>query len=254
MENTAQRQTERASLAMPCGRIIDLERPRSEGVLTPEEVSFCRQNRIALAYDPMQVGWLPATVQDDFGFVPDSAAKKRARSHSAIAYKPQMNALHPQYRLRAWEPSDLAQYKSLLDDPMVWTHMPEAYPDPLTDETAAALIELSNSSNHHQVFAVLRDSRIVGQVRLLYDVDETDPGMAEISYWLGRAFWGKGIGTDVVSLFTRRCFGDNPGITTLIARVHQDNAASAAVLKKAGYTLRGDDPKDPAWRLFSTSR
>lgn len=242
-------------LQMPCGTVISLDRPRSLGVLSHEEVSFCRAQGVPLAYDPMQIGWVPATVHDDFtgeGFTPKTA--RRARSHSAIAHKPQVNALHPQYRLRGWEPSDLQTYKALLDDPAVWRYLPEAYPDPLTDETAAALIELSNASNHHQVFAVLRDSKIVGQARLLYDVDDRDPGVAEISYWLGRAHWGKGIGSDLVALFTKRSFADNPGITTLIASVHRDNAASARALQKAGYSLRGADPKNPDLRIFAQSR
>lgn len=215
---------------MSCGGIIDLERPRSIGVLSDEEVSFCRANDIQLSYDPMQIGWVPATAVDDFNAEVNMPPRRRAASHSAVAHKPQINALHPQYRMRAWEPYDLEVYKTLLDDPDVWRFMPEDYPDPLTDETAAALIELSNASNHHQVLAVLRDSKTVGQVRLLYDVDDTDAGIAEISYWLGRAYWGKGIGSDVVALFTDRCFADNPGITMLIARVHKENGGSAAVL------------------------
>jgi RimJ/RimL family protein N-acetyltransferase len=222
--------------------------------LTEEEVQFCRRNRIALAYDPMQIGWLPATVDDDFGVSPQSAPKKRARNQSAIAHKPQIKAPQPQYDLRAWEPSDPEQYRALLDDLQIWAHLPEPYPDPLTDEVIAALIELSNSSNHHSVFAVLRYNRIIGQVRLLYDVDDANPGVAEISYWLGRAFWGKGIGSDLVSLFSRRCFADNPGITTLIARVQRDNEASATVLRRAGYDLRSKDTENYAWRIYAKAR
>jgi RimJ/RimL family protein N-acetyltransferase len=240
---------------MTCGTEIDLTRLRSSGVLTPEEVSFCRDESIPLAYDPIQIGWVPSQVSDDFlADVRPARTMSRGHSHSYVAQKPHIKALHPQYNLRAWELYDLADYKALLDDPLVWRYMTEPYPDPLTDETAAALIELSNASNHHQVFAILRDSKIVGQVRLLYDVDDFDPGVAEISYWLGRAFWGKGIGTDIVSLFSKRCFADNPGITTLIARVHRDNASSAKILSKAGYENRGSDPKDGDWMILSKRR
>ena len=143
---------------------------------------------------------------------------------------------------------------SLLDDPDVWTYMTEQYPDPLTEEEAAALIELSNASNHHQVFEVLRNTKPVGQVRLLFDVDPFNPATAEISYWLGREHWGKGIGSDIVHLFTKRCFADNIGITKLIARVHRDNGASSAILTKASYLLQGHDPKDQGWTLFAKHR
>lgn len=192
------------------------------------EVSVLRRNNITLAFHRLQIGWPTAPVSDDFSALPCKAPIPTARTHNAVAYMPQANALPPQYRLRTWE----------------------AYPDPLPDETATALIELSNSSNHHQVFTTLRDSMIVGQVRLLYDVDETDPTVAEISYWLGRAFWGKGIDSDLVRLFTKRCFADTPGIMTLIARVHRENNASARVLKKCGYTLRGTDRTNPDREIF----
>jgi RimJ/RimL family protein N-acetyltransferase len=240
-----------ASLTMPCGNTVDLARPRSDGIMTDQELAFCRAKGVSLAYDPVQIGWISALAEDDFSPI---FRKNERTPRNAVAYKPQVNALHPQYRLRPWTSGDLPVYMSLLDDPDVWTYMTEEYPDPLTEEEAAALIELSNASNHHQVFAVLRNTKPVGQVRLLFDVDPLNPATAEISYWLGREHWGKGIGSDIVRLFTKRCFADNIGITKLIARVHRDNGASSAILTKAGYLLQGHDPKDQGWTLFAKHR
>jgi len=242
-------------LEMPCGTVLDLARLRSHGILRDAELALCRSQNIPLAYDPVQTGWVSAICEDDMDGGPQSVATGQSRSmRSNIAQQPQINALHRQYQLRAWEPSDLEQYVALLDDPEVWTHLPEGYPDPLGSEMAAALIELSNASNHHQVFAVMRNASIVGQVRRLYDVDDTDPGVAEISYWLVRAHWGKGIGTDIVALFTARCFADHGALTSIIARVHDGNIASAKALRKAGYEVDGPDPKRPDWTIFRIKR
>lgn len=238
---------------MPCGSVLDLTRPRSQGVLSDAELALCRAEGIALAYDPMQTGWVPALCDDDID-APVPSVARTGPARSRVARKVQINALHPQYQLRAWELSDLDTYMALLDDPEVWAHMPEAYPDPLGPDMAEALIELSNASNHHQVFAVMRNTAIVGQVRLLYDVDDSDPGVAEISYWLGRSFWGKGIGSDVVALFTARCFADNGGLTSIIARVHAGNTGSEKVLLKAGYEAEGADPKDADWTIYRVRR
>lgn len=244
-------------LVMPCGTTLDLKRPRSEGVLSDAELAYCRQNGISLAYDPLQIGWVPANCDDDMDF---PSVNTRAgwpevtNARSGVAHEPQMNALRPQYRLRAWEPGDLADYIRLLDDPEVWTYLPEAYPDPLTEDLASALIELSNASNHHQVFAVLRNAEIVGQVRLLFDVDDKNPGVAEISYWLGRAHWGKGIGGDIVGLFTKRCFADNPALTSIIAQVHRDNAGSRALLRKCGYMDAGSAPGNADIQILRLTR
>lgn len=112
--------------------------------------------------------------------------------------------------------------------------MPEEYPNPITRDLATALIELSNASNHHQVFAVERHDKPVGQLRLEYDVDPNDPACAEISYWLGKSYWNQGIGSEIVRLFSARCFRDNLGLTSLIARVHRDNVGSFKVLEKSG--------------------
>ncbi|MCH9824970.1 MAG: GNAT family N-acetyltransferase [Alphaproteobacteria bacterium] len=164
-----------ASLTMPCGNTVDLARPRSDGIMTDQELAFCRAKGVSLAYDPVQIGWISALAEDDFSPI---FRKNERTPRNAVAYKPQVNALHPQYSLRPWSSGDLPVYMSLLDDPDVWTYMTEEYPDPLTEEEAAALIELSNASNHHQVFAVLRDAKPVGQVRLLFDVDPLNPATA----------------------------------------------------------------------------
>ncbi|MBZ8117947.1 GNAT family N-acetyltransferase [Roseovarius sp. LXJ103] len=240
-------------LEMPCGAQLDLARPRSSGILSDAELAVCRSHNIPLAYDPVQTGWVSALCEDDIESDMQHAAPARP-VRSQIARAPQVNALHPQYQLRAWEPSDLQTYMALLDDADVWAHLPEVYPDPLSADMAEALIELSNASNHHRVFAIIRNTSIVGQVRLLYDVDDTDPGAAEISYWLGRGFWGKGIGTDIVTLFTARCFAEHGGLTSIIARVRAGNTASERALLKAGYEAEGQDPKDAAWTIYRVRR
>lgn len=239
---------------MPCGNRIDLHRPRSQGVLSPDEIDFLRRRRLPLAYDPVQIGWLPATATDDIATPLSRRPRPAARPRFTQTPQTDATSAAPRYRLRAWSPQDLHVFRGLLDDPQVWAYMPEPYPDPLTAEQAAALIELSNASNHHQVYAVERNGGIVGQVRALFEADPEDPGVVEISYWLGRAHWGRGIASDIVALFADRCFMDNPGVDTLIARVHRDNPASIRVLEKAGFSNRRADPEDGDRVLLSRSR
>lgn len=229
---------------MPCGGELRLDRPRSQGPLTSAELQFCRENNLPLAFDPLQTGWVPAAVHDDLATneLIDHAHPRKAHFHPNVC-------LH--LHMRAWAGSDVPEYVALLDDPAIWIHMTEEYPNPLTPEIAAALIEVSNASNHHQVHAVLKDDLPVGQVRLLFHEDA--PEEAEISYWFGRAHWGQGLASAAVKCFARQCLAENPGLTALIARVRNDNAASLRVLQKAGFAISGPDHID-GWTLLRRPR
>ena len=61
---------------------------------------------------------------------------------------------------------------------------------------------------------------------------------AEIGYWLGEPFWGRGLATAAVSAFTAHAFA-NLGLRRVFARVLDWNPASARVLEKCGYVLEG---------------
>jgi RimJ/RimL family protein N-acetyltransferase len=60
-------------------------------------------------------------------------------------------------------------------------------------------------------------------------------GDPEISYWLGKSYWGKGIATQALTLFLE-IVPQRP----LYARVAKDNIASIRVLEKNGFTLSGE--------------
>jgi RimJ/RimL family protein N-acetyltransferase len=59
-----------------------------------------------------------------------------------------------------------------------------------------------------------------------------DPGEREVTYWIGRAHWGKGIATDALKAF----LAVDPS-RPLHARVAQDNVGSRRVLEKCGFRV-----------------
>ena len=61
---------------------------------------------------------------------------------------------------------------------------------------------------------------------------------AEIGYWLGEPFWGRGIATRAVRALDEWVFATTP-LVRLFAHVFDWNPASARVLEKAGYALEG---------------
>lgn len=195
-------------------------RRRSEGPLEAEELVLARSQGVVLAYDAAQAGWVPADCRDDLAPPPPPPAAGGGGP--------------PALTFRDWTAADAPLYRALLDDPAVWRFLPEDH-RPLTDEDALALIALAGAP-HHAVRAVLADGEPVGQVRLLWGPDE---GEAELSYWLGRRHWGRGIGSALVKQAVAWAFAGHPALRVLTARVHEGHAASLRILCGAGFAMIG---------------
>jgi RimJ/RimL family protein N-acetyltransferase len=77
---------------------------------------------------------------------------------------------------------------------------------------------------------VLCDGQVAGSVASFEDF-----GQLEVTYWLGREFWGKGIATRALaSLLAAQT------TRPIHARVAKDNAASLRVLQKCGFVITGE--------------
>ena len=61
-------------------------------------------------------------------------------------------------------------------------------------------------------------------------------GDLEVSYWIGKEFWGRGIATAALAQFL-----DVVQTRPLYARAAQDNIASLRVLQKCGFKISGED-------------
>jgi ribosomal-protein-alanine N-acetyltransferase len=61
---------------------------------------------------------------------------------------------------------------------------------------------------------------------------------AEIGYWLGEPYWGRGIMTDAIRQMCRMAF-ERFDIVRIFAEPFAYNAGSMRALEKAGFTLEG---------------
>lgn len=57
-----------------------------------------------------------------------------------------------------------------------------------------------------------------------------ESGEPEVTYWIGRAYWGKGIGTWALTTFLVQAKTARP----IYARVAKDNLGSRRILAKCG--------------------
>jgi RimJ/RimL family protein N-acetyltransferase len=63
-----------------------------------------------------------------------------------------------------------------------------------------------------------------------------DAGQLEVTYWLGREFWGRGIATRALAALL-----EYQTTRPIYARAAKDNAASLRVLQKCGFVITGED-------------
>jgi RimJ/RimL family protein N-acetyltransferase len=78
---------------------------------------------------------------------------------------------------------------------------------------------------------ILVDGDVVGSVAVYGEPDER-----EVTYWIDRAYWGKGIATAAL----RDLLAEAPE-RPVHARVAADNAGSRRVLEKCGFRVSGHD-------------
>jgi len=80
--------------------------------------------------------------------------------------------------------------------------------------------------------AIVVDGEVVGTIGSWGDPDER-----EITYWIGRSYWGRGIATAALAVFLATVESTRP----LRARVAHDNVASRRVLEKCGFRVVGTE-------------
>lgn len=79
---------------------------------------------------------------------------------------------------------------------------------------------------------ILIDGQVAGSVSSY----EEAAGRPEVTYWLGKPYWGKGVATAALRAMLAQ-------VTTrpIYARVAKDNRASLRVLEKCGFTIIDED-------------
>jgi RimJ/RimL family protein N-acetyltransferase len=92
---------------------------------------------------------------------------------------------------------------------------------------------MCESEKQPTVFAIELNGEAVGGVGIVPQKDIFRKN-AEIGYWLGQPFWGKGIITEAVQEITEYAF-KHFDIHRLYAGVFEYNPASMRVLEKAGF-------------------
>lgn len=139
--------------------------------------------------------------------------------------------------MRSWERRDRDAIVRHANNRNVSINLRDRFPFPYTINDARAWLEIVVGIKPETSFAIAIAGEAVGGIGFTLQPD-VGHRSAEIGYWLGEDFWGRGITTQALKAVTNYAF-ENFDVCRIFANVFEWNGASARVLEKAGYTLEG---------------
>lgn len=143
----------------------------------------------------------------------------------------------PSCRLRPLELGDAGSLARHANDRGVWQNLRDRFPHPYSEADAVAYIEHLKSRPVQTNFAIEVDRQAVGSISLMLGEDIARQ-TAEVGYWIGREFWGRGIMVEAVRATTQYAF-DVLGLVRVFAVPFVTSTRSSRVLEKAGYVKEG---------------
>jgi RimJ/RimL family protein N-acetyltransferase len=137
------------------------------------------------------------------------------------------------FRLRPWRSGDEASLAEHANNYKIWLNLRDTFPNPYTRQDARTWVQYANTFPNSLNLAIEVGGAACGGAGLLFQADIYRRS-AEIGYWLGEAYWNRGITTAAVKLLSTYAFG-HYDICRLYAGIFEYNLASMRVLEKAGY-------------------
>jgi [ribosomal protein S5]-alanine N-acetyltransferase len=140
--------------------------------------------------------------------------------------------------VRSWKWSDRDAIVRHANNKNVWINLRDRFPHPYTLSDARNWLDMVVGAKPETNFAIVVGDEAVGGIGYTVQPD-VGRRSAEIGYWLGEEFWGRGIATEALIAVTEHAFATNDDLCRLYAHVFDWNPASARVLEKAGYAFEG---------------
>jgi [ribosomal protein S5]-alanine N-acetyltransferase len=139
--------------------------------------------------------------------------------------------------VRDWRLADRGPVAALANNPKIAANLRDAFPSPYTVAHADEFLAIATAEAPTTRWAIEIDGAVAGGIGVmrLGDVERVS---AEIGYWLGEPYWGRGVMTEVVRAVTDHAFATF-ALTRIYAVPLATNVASHRVLEKAGYALEG---------------
>ena len=135
--------------------------------------------------------------------------------------------------LRHWKQGDEHSLVRHASNRRVSRNLRDEFPHPYTLDDARRWIQHAATLKPGLALAIVIEGQAVGGIGLILR-DDIYRRSAEIGYWLGEEFWGRGIMTEAVQTVTEYAFAHYE-LCRIYAGVFEFNTGSMRVLEKAGY-------------------
>jgi [ribosomal protein S5]-alanine N-acetyltransferase len=147
--------------------------------------------------------------------------------------------------VRSWRMEDADAVVRHANNINVARQLRDRFPHPYTRANAMAFLKAAVASSDMSNLAIEVNGQAAGAIGYVRGSD-VERYSAEIGYWLGEDYWGRGITSEALVLVTGHVFSVL-NLLRLFALPFADNAGSIHVLEKAGYvreaTLRSSSVK-----------
>ncbi len=140
-------------------------------------------------------------------------------------------------KLRSLKDEDAESIALLANNKNIWDNIRDKMPHPYAKKDADFFINLTKKESPKTTFGIELNNEICGVIGLILQSD-VNRMSAEMGYWIGEPFWGRGIATDAVSIITKYGF-ETLGLMRIYAGVYEYNIGSMRVLEKSGFLKEG---------------
>lgn len=136
-------------------------------------------------------------------------------------------------RLRDINLTPPEEIQRLANNNAIATNLRDVFPHPYTLEDAVSFLELVANGSLGHVLGLYDEDMFVGCCSLIpqHDIYRIN---AEIGYWIGEPYWGKGYATEAVILLVDYAFQELD-LLRVYAYIFEYNTASMRVLEKVGF-------------------
>lgn len=152
-------------------------------------------------------------------------------------FVPKMNSL--ECNIREWKISDADNLAEILNNKKILNNLRDGLPYPYTRKDAEEYITtmLSSDKTKTFAFAITVNDQVIGSIGV-FRCENIHFRTAEMGYYIGEPYWGKGLGTSAVKQVCSYIF-QHTDIIRIFAEPFAYNTASCRVLEKAGFQFEG---------------